>query len=144
MTVRPVVCLKTPHDRRTAAHWCLTAPDTVTVEFRPAKRTDAQNRKLAPMARDIFRQHGSWFGPGLDERDVLHAFIAATFRDLRVARSPASDGGLVLLPRRSSELSVEEASLVIECMFAWAADPEHAVRWTDPAIIRENPREQAA
>lgn len=139
MTIRPLITLATDKDRRTAAHWCMTAPADWTVQWRPRQRSDRQNRRLWAMLSDIAKQ-ADHHGLKLDAEDWKILALDALHRDMRAV--PNLDGnGLVMLGRSSSALNVAEMSDLIELLFALGA--QKAIRWTDPSLVGE-PEQKAS
>jgi hypothetical protein len=98
--------------------WIDRAPTGMIVEFREAKRSPDQNRKLWPMLTDISQQlawHGQKYPPE-DWKDFL-------MHQLRGGRwMPAEGGGMVPIGFRTSDL--------IEVIYAFGA--RHGVVWSDP------------
>ncbi len=107
-------------DRQKAARWALAAPDGMSIEYKKHNRTSSQNRRMWAMLADISEQ-AEWHGhkPRPDQWKVL--FIDALGGELLVV--PNMDGnGIVSLGRRSSELTKEEMSGLIELMHKFGAE----------------------
>lgn len=99
----------------------------LTLELRPEKRSDAQNRLLHACLSEISRQI-DWAGQKRDvdtwKRLLTAAWLRA--RGENVEMLPAIDGhGVDIVFRRTSQLTKAECSELSEFVFAWAA--EHGV-----------------
>lgn len=98
-------------------------------------RSDAQNRRMWAMLRDISRQV-EWYGQKLDETDWKHVFSASVEQQRAV---PGLNGGFVVLgisTRKQSKRWFNDMFLVME---AFAA--ERGVKFTTAdywGIEREN------
>lgn len=121
-------------ERQNAIAAIRAAPDLWRVELDEPRRTDPQNRRMHAMRDDILKQYPDWFGSGIDGEDLKQIFIAAMFKELRMARS-ADGAGFIPLVRRSSKLSVKQLGDLMEVMAAWGADPDHPVVWREPEGI---------
>ena len=126
-------------ERNAAIEAIEKAPDLWRVELREPKRSDAQNAKMWAMIADIMAQKPGWFGPNLDADDIKQVFLAALFKELRMAKNADGDG-YVPLVRRSSRLSWREMGELLSLIDAWGA--REGVAFTED---RTNPQsEQAA
>ena len=100
----------------------LTKPKSVTVA--DEKRSDAQNRRLWAMLRDVSKQV-EWCGQKLSDEDFKHIFSASVEKQRAV---PGLDGGFVVMgisTRKQSKAWFSEMFLVMEAFGA-----ERNVRWT--------------
>lgn len=132
MSARATLILANDRMRQQAVRWIMKAPLGTRVEFKRARRSMDQNAKMWAMLADISRQH-LWHGLRLDTGDWKLVFLDALNREMRMV--PNLDGnGFVNLSRSSSDLSVGEMSDMIELMYAWGADPAHAVAWSEPEV----------
>jgi hypothetical protein len=117
---RHLLALYGAADRERAARYIAKAPSGTRVEFKAAKRTLPQNDRMWAMLTDIAAQKehgGRKYTP--DEWKVL--FMHACGRETQFA--PALNGnGFLPLGYRSSDLSKQEMSDLIEFMFAWGAE----------------------
>lgn len=120
------------------------AGHAVKVKFTPTtRRTQEQNDKIQPMARDISRQV-QWSVNG-----VLRPMSAQKWRHFFASHVreeswtvPKIDGnGILILGTGSSELSVREASDCVELMYAFGA--ERGVEWSDKTVRMLGPRKAA-
>lgn len=100
----------------------LAKPLSVTVE--DEKRSDASNRKMWAMLRDIARQV-EWYGQKLKDEDWKHIFSASVEKQRAV---PGLDGGFVVLGLSTRKQSQKWFSDMFEVMEAFAA--ERGVKWT--------------
>jgi hypothetical protein len=140
MTIRPMIILNTDAARAQAARWCHAAPAGSVVEWREQKRSDEQSRKMWAMLGDIARQ-ARHHGLKLSKDDWKQIAIAAIHKEARLV--PNWDGdGFIALERSSSALSVREMSDLIEMLYL--IGETKGVAWSDPSVIRDNPRESAA
>lgn len=100
----------------------LSKPLSVTIA--EEKRSDASNRKMWAMLRDIARQV-EWYGQKLKDEDWKHIFSASVEKQRAV---PGLDGGFVVLGLSTRKQSQHWFSDMFEVMEAFAA--ERGVRWT--------------
>jgi len=103
----------------------LLAGHRLTLELRPEKRSDAQNRRLWAMLTDISRQV-DWHGQKLAPEEWKHVFTAALKRQRVV---PGLDGGFVVLGQSTSRMTKPEMSELQELMQAFGA--QHSVQFND-------------
>lgn len=87
-------------------------------------RTDAQNRRMWAMLRDISRQV-EWYGQKLGDEDWKHIFSASVEKQRAV---PGLDGGFVVLGVSTRRKPKVWFSDMFEVMAAFAA--ERGVRFT--------------
>lgn len=92
--------------------------------MREEARSDAQNRRMWAMLRDISRQV-EWYGQRLKDEDWKHVFSAAVEQQRAV---PGLNGGFVVLGISTRKQSKKWFSDMFEVMEAFAA--EHGVRLT--------------
>lgn len=118
--------------RERAIHWIKIAPEKTRVEFKKPRRTLDQNAKMWAMLGDVSKQH-LWHGVRLTDNSWKLLFLDALGQELQLVPNLAGDG-FVGIGRSSSDLSVAEASDMIELMYAWGADPAHAVVWSEPEL----------
>lgn len=115
---RATVILSNDRAREKAALWCMKLPVNTTVDFKENKRTVPQNDRMHAMLTDVARQK-THHGLKLDKDDWKLLFLDALNREMRVV--PNLDGtGLVPLTR-SSTLTVEEMSGLIDIIAEWGA-----------------------
>ena len=105
----------------------LMASDTrLTLEIRPEKRSDAQNRRLWAMLADISAQV-DWYGQKLTSEEWKDVFSASLKRTKVV---PGLDGGFVVCGQSTSKMTKAEMCELQELMEAFGA--EKGVRFTAP------------
>lgn len=114
---RALVTLRSTADRNLVKRWADQAPDGTRVEWKKPRRSLAQNDLLWAMLTDISMQvewHGRRYSPEDWKDYMMHA--------LRKARwMPNEEGGLVPIGMRTSDLSKEEFSELIELMREFGA-----------------------
>lgn len=124
---RATLILSSDEKRAKAIDWIKRLPDWTRVEFKRPRRTLPQNAHLWVMLTEIAEQK-RWHGTRLSPDDWKSVFMAALNKEIRIV--PNLDGdGFVNLGNRSSELSKEEMSDLIELIKAWGA--KHGVRFND-------------
>lgn len=101
-------------DLQAGKTWCI----------KDAVRSDAQNRRLWAMLRDISQQV-EWYGRKLDSESWKHVFSAAVQQQDAV---PGINGGFVVLGVSTSKQSKKWFNEIFLVMEAFAA--EHAVKFT--------------
>lgn len=123
---RPAFPLRTEADRARAIALLQRVDLSAgwTWSMREEVRTDAQNRRMWAMLRDISRQI-EWHGQRLSEEDWKHVF-SASVEQQRVV--PGLDGGFVVLGVSTRQKSKAWFSDMFEVMEAFAA--ERNVRFT--------------
>jgi hypothetical protein len=112
--------------RRIAADLAFKAPHGSVANFRPATRTNEQNAKMWAMLSDIARTMPE--GRMLTTDKWKSLFMDAI--GIPADWEPGINGGVVNVGYRSSRLSKEQMSEMIEQMYAYGA--EHNVEWTEP------------
>ena len=90
----------------------------LVLEVRPEKRTDAQNRRLWAMLRDISQQV-DWHGNKLSDDEWKDVFTAALKRQKVV---PGLDGGFVVCGQHTSKMTKAEMSELQELITAFGAE----------------------
>lgn len=123
---KPSFALRSESDRARAIALLqrvdLTAGWTWTM--REEVRSDAQNRRMWAMLRDISRQV-EWYGQKLSDEDWKHIFSASVQKQRAV---PGLDGGFVVLGISTRKQSKAWFNDMFDVMEAFAA--ERAVRFT--------------
>ena len=102
---------------RHAKGWLLASDTRLTLEIRPEKRSDAQNRRLWAMLADISAQV-DWYGQKLTSeewKDVMSASLKRT----KVV--PGLDGGFVVCGQSTSRMTRAEMCELQELMEAFGA-----------------------
>lgn len=96
----------------------LMAGHRLTLEIRPEKRSDAQNRRLWAMLTEISQQV-DWYGQKLTPEDWKHVFSASLKRQKAV---PGLDGGFVVLGQSTSKMTKSEMAELQTLMEAFGAE----------------------
>lgn len=118
------------------ACWCLLWTDIkfalqngveLEVEVRKPKRSTVQNRRMWAMLGEISAQV-DWHGQRLSDEDWKHVFSSSLKKQRAV---PGIDGGFVVLGTKTSEMTTEEMSELMECMSAFGA--AHNVEFSEMA-----------
>lgn len=102
----------------------LLAGHRLTLELRTQTRSSAQNRLMWAMLGDVARQV-EWHGQKLDAEDWKHIFSASLNNHRAV---PGLNGGFVVLATKTSRMTKQEMSDLIELMHAFGA--QHDVIFT--------------
>ena len=97
-----------PETREKAIKWVRNLPDGDIVEFRKAKRSNAQNARLWACLTDVATQV-EWHGQKLSAEDWKLIFLAGLKAEMRMVPNLANDA-FVNLGRSSSTLTKEEMS----------------------------------
>jgi len=96
----------------------LMAGHRLTLEVRPEKRSDAQNRRLWAMLGEISQQV-DWYGQKLTADEWKDVFSASLKRQKVV---PGLDGGFVICGQRTSKMTKGEMSELQTLMEAFGAE----------------------
>jgi len=125
------VILRSPASRDGAKRLVDLAPHGAVLNIRPATRTSDQNAKLWAMLSDLARAKPE----GRDYPTDVWKALAMAMCGHKVRFEPALDGnGVVPIGFRSSRLTKEEMSDLIEAIYAYGA--EHGVQWSDEETRR--------
>lgn len=109
-----------------AKGWLMAGDQRLTLEIRPEKRSDAQNRRLWAMLTDISTQV-DWYGQKLTAEEWKDVFSASLKRTKVV---PGLDGGFVVCGQSTSKMTKAEMCELQELMEAFGA--EKGVRFRAP------------
>ena len=109
-----------------AKGWLIAGDQRLTLEIRPEKRSDAQNRRLWAMLADISAQV-DWYGQKLTSEEWKDVFSASLKRTKVV---PGLDGGFVVCGQSTSKMTKAEMAELQELMEAFGA--QHGVRFAAP------------
>lgn len=104
----------------------LMAGHRLTLEIRPEKRSDAQNRRLWAMLSDISAQV-DWYGHKLTSEEWKDVFSASLKRTKVV---PGLDGGFVVCGQSTSKMTKAEMCELQALMEAFGA--QQGVRFKAP------------
>lgn len=110
-----------------AKGWLMAGDTRLTLEIRPEKRSDAQNRRLWAMLADIAAQV-EWHGKKLGAED-WKAIFTASLRSMNVVPN-LDNTGFVVLGQSTSRMTKAEMSELQTLMEAFGADK--GVRFTAP------------
>lgn len=114
-----------PSQRALAKQLIDAAPDRAIVNIRPETRTNEQNAKMWAMLSDVARAKP-------EGRELTTDKWKALFMDaigIPADWEPGINGGVVNVGYRSSRLTKEQMSDMIEQMYVYGA--EHDVKWSD-------------
>lgn len=127
---RALIVLHTHADRQKASNWIAKAPTGTRVEFKSTQRTLDQNSRLWACLTDIAQQV-DWYGQKLSADDWKDVFTAS-LRRARVV--PGLDAGtFVPLGMRTSDMTKQEFSDLLELINAFAAERGVTFHWQEEA-----------
>ena len=109
-----------------AKGWLMAGDQRLTLEIRPEKRSDAQNRRLWAMLADISAQV-DWYGHKLTSEEWKDVFSASLKRTKVV---PGLDGGFVVCGQSTSKMTKAEMCELQELITAFGA--ERGVKFRAP------------
>ena len=116
-----------------AKGWLMTSDTRLTLEIRPEKRSDAQNRLLHACLSEISKQV-EWAGAKRDV-DTWKRLLTAAWLRARgepIEMLPALDGhGVDIVFRRTSQLTKAECGELSEFVMAWAAERDIVIHATE-------------
>ena len=116
-----------------AKGWLMASDTRLTLEIRPEKRSDAQNRLLHACLSEISKQV-EWAGAKRDvdtwKRLLTAAWLRARGEGVEVL--PAIDGhGIDVVFRHTSKLTKAECAELSEFVMAWAAERDIVIHATE-------------
>lgn len=123
---RALITLYGAADRSRATNLIAQAPSGTRVEFKATKRTIPQNDRMWAMLTDVARQL-PWHGQKLTPDDWKLIFLDGLKGEVRTVPNLEGNGFVSL--RRSSDLSKDEMSNLIDLIAAFGA--EHGVEFGD-------------
>jgi hypothetical protein len=130
MTDKPCIILRTRQDRGRAVRWIENAPDGTVVEFKQKGRSNDQNAAMWSVLTQINRQRPVHNGVKMSAVLWKAIFLQALGAEL-VMLPTLEGGGLFPFGHRSSKLTKDEMSNLIELMLAWAATEELVIEHFD-------------
>jgi hypothetical protein len=131
----PAVIIRTPQDRGRAVRWVEQAPVGTVVEFRQKGRTGDQNSAMWSLLTQINRQRPVHNGVKMSAVLWKAVFMQALGAELVMLPTLEGDG-LFPFGHRSSKLTKDEMSNLIELMLAWAATEELVIEhFDDPQAV---------
>ena len=116
---RALIIIEGPVSRHRAHSWVEQAPEGTRVEFKKEKRTLEQNAKLWALLTDIASQK-EHAGRKYPTEIWKTLFVHAWQKEVRMI--PSLDGQGILPLLRTSDLSKEEMSELLEFIVAWGAE----------------------
>lgn len=127
---RALVEIRSRADRNLIERWAHGVPEGTTVEFRAPRRSLDQNALMWSLLQQISK-HVDWYGQKLSSEDWKDV-LTASLRRTRVV--PGIDAGtFVPLGMRTSQMTKEEISELIELIYAFGAQKE--VRFRELEVI---------
>jgi hypothetical protein len=130
MADKPCIILRTRQDRGRAVRWIENAPDGTVVEFKQKGRSNDQNAAMWSVLTQINRQRPVHNGVRMSAVLWKAVFMQALGAEL-VMLPTLEGGGLFPFGHRSSKLTKDEMSNLIELMLAWAATEELVIEHFD-------------
>jgi hypothetical protein len=116
---RATVVIRSAPDRAKVCRWAQNVEPGTVIEFRKARRSTDQNALLWAMLTDVARQV-DWYGQKLTAEDWKDVFTAS-MRKSRVIPGIEA-GSFVVLGMRTSDMTKDEFSNLIELIHAFAAE----------------------
>jgi hypothetical protein len=116
---RALIIVQSDRERATAALWSQKSPQGTRIEFRGPRRSLPQNALLWSRLTEISRQV-DWYGQKLSAEDWKDVFTAG-LRQARVVPG-LEPGSFVPLGMRTSDMSKEELTNLLELIAAFAAE----------------------
>jgi hypothetical protein len=127
---RAIVQIKCKADRNLIERWANNVPEGTTVEFRAPRRSIDQNALMWSLLGQISKQV-DWYGQKLSSEDWKDV-LTASLRRTRVV--PGIDvGTFVPLGMRTSQMSKEEISDLLELIYAFGA--ERGVKFRELELV---------
>jgi hypothetical protein len=114
---RAMMTLRTKDDRQRASSWVEKAPPGTRLEFKAPRRSLPQNDLLWQRLTEIARQRPEHFGHKMSPEDYKDLFLGAMRKGVAL---PGIDGGIVLIGLRSSDLTKEEFSFLLDLISHFA------------------------
>ena len=109
------------------------AGQTLTLELKPIKRSTGQNALMWSILSDLERQ-AKWHGEKLDAESWKH-LLSAGIRPQKAV--PGVNGGFVVLAQKTSRMTKEELSTLIE--LAYSVGAGQGVKWSRTSLGRDVP-----
>jgi len=116
---RATVVIRSAPDRAKVCRWAQNVEPGTVIEFRKARRSQDQNALLWAMLTDVSKQV-EWYGQKLTAEDWKDVFTAS-LRKSRVIPGIEA-GSFVVLGMRTSDMTKDEFSNLIELIHAFAAE----------------------
>ena len=125
---RATVVIRSAPDRERVCRWAQNVEPGTVIEFRKARRTMDQNARLWAMLTDVAQQV-QWYDQKLSAEDWKDIFTAS-LRKSRVIPGIEA-GSFVVLGMRTSDMTKDEFSNLIELIHAFAAERGVVFSWDD-------------
>lgn len=141
MTEKKVFLMEVDHERQLALRCVAHAPSNFTVEVKPTKRTDDQNRRFHAMVGDVARAGVPWQGKKRTaiEWKVLLVSGHATATNEGSEMVPGLEGEFVNIRESTAEMSVRRGASLIE--YTRAFGDMKGVAWSEPVEV-DSPAEE--
>lgn len=133
MSNNPFIIIRTEADRRRALKWVEHAPYGIGVEFKDKNRSNDQNAAMWSILTQITRQRPDHNGVKMSAALWKAVFMQALGAELVMLPTLECDG-LFPFGHRSSKLSVQQMSDLIELMLSWAAREGLTIEHFDAAV----------
>jgi hypothetical protein len=127
---RATIIIRNDDDRIKAASWCRRAPDNTRIEFKASKRSIPQNARFYAMLTDVAQQ-ATHAGRKYTVDEWKALFMHGCGKEMEFVPS-LSGNGFLPLGYRSSELTKDEMTELMEFMAAWGAENGVIFRDTPP------------
>lgn len=134
MNDKQTFILEIDAERRQALAAVAEAPSNYTVEVKPTKRTDDQNRRFHAMVGDIARSGLPWAGKprsATQWKVLLVSGHATATKDGSGDIVPGLESEFVNLRESTALMSIRRGASLID--YTQAFGDMHEVEWTDPA-----------
>jgi len=125
---RSLLRVRNERDRQQARVWLDRVPLGWTLIFQPPVRSNAQNDRLWAFLDDVAAQK-EWGGKKRSSEDWKDLFTAC-LRQQEIV--PGLEGGIVALGARTSEMSPEEMSDLLQLIETWGVQNNVEFRDTNP------------
>jgi len=116
---RATVVIRSAPDRAKVCRWAQNVEPGTVIEFRKARRSQDQNALLWAMLTNVSKQV-EWYGQKLTAEDWKDVFTASLRRSRVIPGIEA--GSFVVLGMRTSDMTKDEFSNLIELIHAFAAE----------------------
>lgn len=143
MDVKQVFLMEVDAERRLAMTAVANAPSGFTVEVKPTKRTDDQNRRFHAMVGDIARARIPWAGKVRTAEQwkvLLVSGHATATKDGSGDIVPGLESEFVNLRESTALMSVRRGASLIEYTRAWG--DMNGVAWSEPLDV-DSPEEHS-
>lgn len=120
MSDKPCIIIRTAADRQRAIRWVSQMPFGGVVEFKEKRRSNEQNAAMWSLLTQITRQRPTHNGVNMSAVLWKAVFMQALGVELVMLPTLEADG-LFPFGHRSSTLTIEQMTDLIEMMLAWAA-----------------------